>query len=147
MSFVFAVKKYGFSLVIGKFPARNRAARCAAPTGRNIFLTAGDRKGRPYVFSRAYFETLGGRVTDPPLRRIQKPSVFNVGAGPRPARRCTRRVQEAAPYRVQRPPRAATWVRPYKVGGNLPPHPPRIRSAPSPQGEGFRAVDSCPFFS
>ena len=30
--------------------------------------------------------------------------------------------------------------RPYKVGGNLPPHPPRIRSAPSPQGEGFRAT-------
>ena len=25
-------------------------------------------------------------------------------------------------------------------GGDLPPHPPRIRSAPSPQGEGFRAT-------
>ena len=79
--FCFSNKKYGFSLVIGKFPARNRAARCTAPTGWNIFLTAGDREDRPYVFSRAYFETLGGRVTDPPLRRIQKPSVFNVGAG------------------------------------------------------------------
>ena len=39
-----------------------------------------------------------GRPQGPPLRRIQKPSVFNVGAGHWPARRCTRRVQEAAPY-------------------------------------------------
>ena len=37
-----------------------------------------------------------GRVTDPPLQRIQKPSVFNVGAGPRPARRCTRRAEVVA---------------------------------------------------
>ena len=32
-----------------------------------------------------------------------------------------------------------------KVGGNLPPHPPRVRSAPSPRGEGLRAADSRPY--
>ena len=39
-------------------------------------------------------EGSGGR----PLRRIQKPSFPFVGAGHWPARRCTRRVQEAVPY-------------------------------------------------
>ena len=39
-------------------------------------------------------EGSGGR----PLRRMQEPSFPFVGAGHWPARRCTRRVQEAAPY-------------------------------------------------
>ena len=47
---------------------------------------------------------LGGKSDVQPLRRIQKPSLLFVGAGHRPARRCTRRVQEAAPYKHRPPP-------------------------------------------
>ena len=46
--------------------------------------------GRPGVlplrFYKNIFEFLDGRVLDPPLRHIRKPSIFIVGAGPRPAR-------------------------------------------------------------
>ena len=59
------------------------AAGCGGP--RPVFA-----HGRPGVlplqFYKNIFEFLDGRVLDPPLRHIRKPSIFIVGAGPRPAR-------------------------------------------------------------
>ena len=75
-----------------------------APPLRFSRSSSGIRQGRPLglpprrTLEKGICEILDGRVTDPPLRRIQKPSVFNVGAGPRPARRCTRRAEVVAPY-------------------------------------------------
>ena len=51
---------------------------------------------RPYVLKRFPH---GERPQGSPLRRIQKLSLRFVGAGHWPARRCTRRVREAAPYK------------------------------------------------
>ena len=111
----------------------------------------------------------GGPVCRPYGVYRSRPSFF-VGAGHWPARRCTRRAESwprpvslalagqftfsrstgcrdlhgrphGAPTEGGRKfPKRAADSRPYKVGGNLSPHPPRIRSAPSPQGEGFRAT-------
>ena len=70
--------------------------------------------GRPGVpplrFYKNIFESLDGRVLDPPLRRIRKPSVFMVGAGPRPAR-----VSRAHPH----PPQCAHWGTFPLKGGRL----------------------------
>ena len=40
---------------------RNRAAQCAAPTGWSGFPATGDRKGRPYGFTRACLNPRAGR--------------------------------------------------------------------------------------
>ena len=81
---------------------------------------AGDRAlflhiaGRPSVpplrFYKNIFESLNGRVLDPPLRRIRKPSIFMVGAGPRPAR-----VSRTHPH----PPQCAHWGTFPLKGGRL----------------------------
>ena len=103
----------------------------------------------------------GGPVCRPYGVYRSRPSFF-VGAGHWPARRCTRRAESwfrpvslalAGQFTFSRPtgcrdlhgrphgapteggrkfPKRAADSRPYKVGGNLSPHPPRIRSAPSP---------------
>ena len=70
--------------------------------------------GRPGVpplrFYKNIFESLDGRVLDPPLRRIRKPSIFMVGAGPKPAR-----VSRTHPH----PPQCAHWGTFPLKGGRL----------------------------
>ena len=68
-------------------------------------------------------EGSGGR----PLRRIQKPSFPFVGAGPRPARRFMRRVQEAAPYGSA--PASTCSAEP---GAEREPHPPQFWNSQGP---------------
>ena len=72
---------------------------------------------------------LGGKSGVPPLRRIQKPSLLFVGAGHRPARRCTRRVQEAAPYGSA--PAAACSAKP---GAAVGPHQQQFWNSQAPVG-------------
>ena len=65
---------------------RNRAAQCAAPTGWSGFPATGDRKGRPYGFTRACLNPrAGGSRTRPYGVSGSSPS-FCVGPVPdRPA--------------------------------------------------------------
>ena len=87
MSFVFCVKNMAFRLLSGSFPPGT--GRLGVPPLRaGTFFS---QRATARVAPTPICLNPDGRVTDPPLRRIQKPSVFNVGAGPRPARRCTRR--------------------------------------------------------
>ena len=108
---------------------RNRAARCTAPTGWSGFPSAGDRKGRPYGFTGALPEIWrAGEDTRPYGGYRSRPPPF-VGAGHWPARRCTRRVQEAAPYS---PAPVATCSA--KPGAEVEPHQPQFSTKPGPSG-------------
>ena len=59
---------------------------------------AGDRKGRPYGFTGALPEIWRAGEDTRPYGGFGSGPFFSVGAGHWPARRYTRRVQEAAPY-------------------------------------------------
>ena len=121
----------------GQRPWRMKCGRprCAAPTGETVFPQWATARVAPTAFLRGDSE---------------------------------RRVREAAPYKGRIPPeRAGEDTRPYCGCGSIlsfrrgrtlagpsngfchsgaHPHPPRIRSAPSPwKGEGFRAADSRPY--
>ena len=86
---------------------------------------SGRPKGSPLRFYTGAFEILGGRVRTPaPTANL----VF-VGAGHWPARRCTRRVQEAAPYSSA--PAATCWIKP---GAEVEPQHPQFSTRPGPSG-------------
>ena len=94
---------------------QRRAARCAAPTGWNDFLMAGDRKGRPYGFIGAL------------------PEIWRAGEDTRPydffCNIQKRRVQEAAPYSSA--PAATCSAKP---GAEVEPHQPQFFTTPGPSG-------------
>ena len=86
---------------------RNRAAQCAAPTGWSGFPATGDRKGRPYGFTRACLNPrAGGSRTRPygesgsgPFfrrgRTLASPQMYAARPGGRALQHSTSRPQAA----------------------------------------------------
>ena len=121
----------------GQRPWRMKCGRprCAAPTGGTASPTVGDRKGRPYGVSPRRF-----RPAHPGGRALQK------GSPPERAGEDTRPYCGCGSILSFR--RGRTLAGPSNgfCHSGAHPHPPRIRSAPSPwKGEGFRAADSRPY--